>query len=978
MRLRYLLVWPLVWGILQSGSIVSAQSAIVTEVRIEQESQTVTDPLVANLIETRTGQPLSMRDVRASIAHLTSLNRYDDVQVLQEPAGNGIRLRFVLYPLHPVDRVEFRGMLGLPESELRRAISDRFGVVPSAGRAQDVADGLRAAYRDHGYPQATVTPAIEPTHNPDRATMVMNVMAGPRVSIAAVDYEQADPRDQGANLGVPAIRTGVPYDAAVIDKALQDYVDEMKARGYYEARASHTATFQPEGAIVRVDVQRGPVVAIAFAGDPLPQKERERLVPVRLEGSADEDLLEDGSRAIEDYFHGRGYRDASAAYTRTETGSQLTITYEIKQGPRFTVAEVSLKGNAVVPAADLQPALRTIKTGEPFVQVSVDRAVASIRNLYLTRGFTRAQVKANVAVLPPAAAGGPDRRVQVEIAVVEGPRTLVRSVMFRGNTVLSAAELTDLLKTSNGQPYSQVQVAGDRDRLDLEYRNRGYETVVVNPDVTLAEGDTRADIVFTISEGPQVLVDHVIILGNERTSAAIIDRELLLRPGQPLGYSARLESQQRLSALGLFRRVSITELPHAAEPQRDVLVQVEEAPPTTIGYGGGLEVGSALRRDEGGETVERFEFVPRAFFEIGRRNMWGKNRSVNLFTRVALRSQDIVLTDNGLGLEDQPEGLGFNEYRVYGTYREPKAFNTRADLLLTGILDQARRASFNFRTREVRAETGLRLSPKYSLAGRYSLERTELFDETFNPDEQPLIDRLFPQVRLSKFSGTFIRDGRDDVIDPSQGRFFIVDADVAARGIGSEVGFLKTYLQGFSFTRLPTARRVVLALGARLGAAHGFSREVPRLDSAGQPVLGPDGSPVVDTVQDLPASERFFAGGDTTVRGFSLDRLGSAKTITAAGFPTGGNSVIVLNGELRAALFGALQGVVFLDGGNVFPNASDLDLTDMRAAAGFGFRYKSPVGPIRVDLGFKLDRRELVPGRLERRSVLHISLGQAF
>src|SRR5207344_1115805 len=134
-----------------------------------------------------------------------------------------------------------------------------------------------------------------------------------------------------------------------------------------------------------------------------------------------------------------------------------------------------------------------------------------------------------------------------------------------------------------------------------------------------ADDDTRANITFTIREGPQVIVDHVIIVGNRRTSASTIERELALKPGQPLGYAARIESQQRLSALGLFRRVSITELQHESEPRRDVLVQVEESPPTTIGYGGGIEGGTRLRpTGEGGAAEERFEVAPRGFFEVGR------------------------------------------------------------------------------------------------------------------------------------------------------------------------------------------------------------------------------------------------------------------------------------------------------------------------------------------------------------------------
>src|SRR5205814_5106766 len=192
---------------------------------------------------------------------------------------------------------------------------------------------------------------------------------------------------------------------------------------------------------------------------------------------------------------------------------------------------------------------------------------------------------------------------------------------------------------------SEVDVASDRDRIDLEYRNRGYESVVVEPRVTLAEGDTRANVLLTISEGPQVIVDHVIIIGNKRTSTATIQRELTLKPGEPLGYAARIESQQRLTALGLFRRINITELTHSGEARRDVLVQVEEAPPTSVSYGGGLE-GQTILRPTGpnGQAEERFELAPRGSFEITRSNLWGKNRSIDLFTRASLKPRDILAT----------------------------------------------------------------------------------------------------------------------------------------------------------------------------------------------------------------------------------------------------------------------------------------------------------------------------------------------
>src|SRR6185503_8202950 len=112
---------------------------------------------------------------------------------------------------------------------------------------------------------------------------------------------------------------------------------------------------------------------------------------------------------------------------------------------------------------------------------------------------------------------GIDRHVDVRYTVTEGPRTLVGSVGFAGNTVLAESQLRALMTTVPGRPYSEGEIAVDRDRIDLEYRNRGYESVVVTPVIELADIGTRADVRFEITEGPQVLVDHVIIVGNQRT-----------------------------------------------------------------------------------------------------------------------------------------------------------------------------------------------------------------------------------------------------------------------------------------------------------------------------------------------------------------------------------------------------------------------------------------------------------------------------
>ncbi|HYS26575.1 MAG TPA: POTRA domain-containing protein [Vicinamibacterales bacterium] len=940
---------------------------------MQQEDAAVTDPLILGLVQTRTGMPLAMADVRETITHLISLTRYEDVQVYGDPAAGGVRLRYVLFPVHAVDRIEFRGMLGVSEDVLRRAVVSRFGNAPVASRAEDVARSLQGVYRERGYTQPAITPRIEITHRPDRASMVLDINAGPRAAISRIEIDADDPADRNA-FATSDIAAGKPYDAGAIDAYLEKYQALLRGRGFYEARATHNVDFVNGGAVVRVAIDRGPHVLVAFAGDPLPEADRERLVPIRAEASADEDLLEDSSRAIEDYFHARGYRDATAMYTRDESvPGEVTVRFTIARGPRYVVDALAIAGNMSIATTELAPIVR-LKAGDVFVQGALDAAVAGIRGLYRARGFTRPMVMPAVAVLPAGERPAPaaDRHVEVTIGVTEGPRTFVNAVDLRGNMVFSDAELRAPLATLPGKAYSELDVASDRDRIDLDYRNLGYETVVVDPRVMLAEGDTLANVLFSITEGPQVIVDHVIVVGNRRTSLSTIQRELTLRPGEPLGYAARIESQQRLSALGLFRRVSITELTHESESRRDVLVQVEEAPPTTISYGAGLE-GQTILRPTGpnGQAEERFELAPRGSFEIARSNLWGKNRSVDLFARASLKPRDI-LTESTAVAEPVTNSsqYGLNEYRVLGTYREPKLFDSPADLLVTAILDQAKRSSFNFRTREVRGEAGMHVSRYVSVAARYAFQHTKLFDQKFKPEEEPLIDRIFPQVRLSKFSTSLIRDSRDDLLDPSRGSFLALNSDVAARRIGSEVGFVKNFAQAFQYYRLPLRRRIILATAQRVGLAHGFPRTVQ--------TTGEDGSVTSQTVQDLPASERFFAGGDTTVRGFSLDRLGTEKTISESGFPTGGNGEIVLNVELRIDAAKGLAGVTFLDAGNIFPTASDLDVTDLRPAAGFGVHYRSPVGPIRVELGFNLAPRALVPGVREKRTVLHISLGQAF
>jgi outer membrane protein insertion porin family len=550
--------------------------------------------------------------------------------------------------------------------------------------------------------------------------------------------------------------------------------------------------------------------------------------------------------------------------------------------------------------------------------------------------------------------------VAVRAVITEGVRTTVDGLTFTGNDAVPEDTLRRRVALQPGAPFVPGQLAVDRDALQLTYQDLGYESATVDARPEFSQDGTHVTVAFAIREGPQVFVDHVLIVGNVRTKTATIERELQVKRGDPFSLSAINDSQRRLTALGLFRRARITELRHGGETMRDLLVTIEEGPATTVGYGGGVEgrlrvVGSSAGL---GQVSERFEVAPRAFFEVGRRNVFGKNRSLNFYSSLSLHPP-------------RDDGTAITEYRVVGTFREPRVFDTAADAFVNTTFEQQTRSSFNFARQSLSADIARHLTPIVSVTGTYQLQRTRVFDERLSLEDQRFIDRLFPQFRLSSFSGTVIRDNRDDAVDPSRGRYASATGQLAARRIGSQIGFVKSFFTAQTFHLLPGTNRVVFAGNARLGLAHGSPRGP--VDELGEVI--PD-----DEIHSLPQSERFYAGGDTTIRGFALDRVGSRHIPSQTGdtldenlLPIGGNGLVIFNAELRAPVTRALGVVGFVDTGNVFALATDIRLNELRTAVGGGVRYKSPFGPIRFDLGFKVNR---YPD--EGLTAWFVSFGQAF
>jgi outer membrane protein insertion porin family len=948
-----------------TASLDSLLGRPIVEVRFVVAGQPVEEPGLAAALETRPGTPLTTVAVRRSLLIIMAMARFSDVTVDAEPTPAGIVLSYELVRLRTVTAIDFRGDLGLSARQLRSAVVDRYGASPPAWRGDEIAHMLETECRDHGYLTATVSATTEPGHGQDQLQLVFDVKAGPQATVGQSRVDGAPDGQAPQVLARLGLTPGARFDRADLDQAVERYVADLRTHGFLEAKIDTDVVPSADRRQVNVEVRmaRGPGVTVIFRGDPLPDKRRKDILALLREGTLDEDVLENQERSIEDELRAEGYRDAVAPFTR-EPGpdDRLQVVFTITRGRQYRVATVDLVGCRQLPRAEILPLLN-VAPGTWYVKASLDTAASAVQMYYRRRGFRESSV--TVKATPT---GTDPSQLAVTFDVAEGLRTTIEAVDFEGNSAVQASELRSAVGSQVNGPYYEPQVEVDREMVLARYQALGYlQATVTVPEAFSADG-TRFTLRFVIHEGPRILVGHVLIRGNRKTKFSTIDRAVGLTSGAPLIMSELFSAQTRLSELGLFRKVQVAPLDIGEPDRRDILVTVEEAPANTIGYGGGLEGTQVLRLNpQTGIPESAIEISPRGFFEVGRRNLWGKDRSVDLFLRGAIRSTDQITTVGSSTMTTSTSG--FHEYRVLATYREPRFLDLPVDVVVSGTLEQAIRSTFDFNRQQMYVEGSHRFGRKLSVAGRYALGRSRLFNEQIAASDQLVVDRLFPRVRLSTLSASGIFSTRDDAFDPTRGVLLSLDTTLAPRALGSEVGFVRSSWQSFVYRRVPWLPGTVFAGGARFGLAFGFPFST--VDANGLPI-------VID--QELPASERFFAGGDTSVRGFALDQLGSSSVIDQNGVSNGGNGLVIFNAELRFPLWRArsLGGAVFIDTGNVFAKVSEIDLTELRSGVGFGLRWKSPVGPLRLDFAWKLRPITYGNGTRESRFAWYITIGQAF
>ncbi|MDX9714491.1 MAG: outer membrane protein assembly factor BamA [Dissulfurispiraceae bacterium] len=418
-----------------------------------------------------------------------------------------------------------------------------------------------------------------------------------------------------------------------------------------------------------------------------------------------------------------------------------------------------------------------------------------------------------------------------------------------------------------------------------------------------------ASIIFGVTEGEKIFFGKTVISGNGSTRPKVIKRELLHSEGMPADYEIVLSEKQNLYRLGLFSDVE-TELLNSDDGRKDVLYKLKEGNQGFVEFGAGY-----------GEYEKA-----RGFAEIGYRNLWGLNRQATLRTEVSTL-----------------------EKRVLMTFTEPWFLNSKMPLKM--LLLHENRKEKNIDTNETR----YKLRRDTATVGIEKKISEKLTSELYYDFSVVKTTDVLPDIILSREdTGTLvisglraglIYDNRDNPFEPTKGYVAGITAKWATELLFSETDFFKltAYLNNFS----SLSKRVVLAISGRFGYGKGLGK-----------------------TDELPLVERFFLGGRTTVRGYEQDMLGPKGSNKN---PTGGNSFAMANIELRTDIGKGLGIVTFFDAGDVWYSLGDISLSELKYTSGIGLRYKTPVGPIRVDYGVKLNKRESMS-----RGELHFSIGHAF
>jgi outer membrane protein insertion porin family len=911
----------------------------ISEVQFVPPQQPLTAAELANIVPIKKGAPLRMADVHAAIERLYATGAFEDIQVDAEFAvapATGVMVRIITRNSWFVGNVAIEGHISDPPNRGQLVNVTRLNLGQPFTEA-DVAPAQSAIehlLESNGLHASQVRPEVSYDPHTQQVSVHFVVDSGRRAHFTtpAISGDTKMPLEDIVNAThwrrwlIGGWRT---VHQARVSKGVEDVRSRYEKHGRFEARVSLKAMdydADTNRSTPLLDIDAGPEVEVHAVGAKVSQGKLRSLVPVFEEHTVDESLLLEGERNLRDYFQSEGYFDAEVEFKPQRiVNDKATIDYLINPGKRHKLVLIAIEGNKYFRTDAIRErmflmraSLLQFRRGR-YSGALLRRDEQSIASLYQSNGFRDVVVTHK---LTDGYQGKPDQ-LAVFITIQEGPQYFIHNLDMQGAAKLDKAQLLSQLSSVEGQPFSEYNVAIDRDGILQQYSTRGFPNATFEWSSKPAPQAHQIDLTYVIREGQQEFVRDILISGLSRTRRSLVDSKMLLKPGDPLSPSAERDTQRKLYDLGVFARVDTAiQNPDGDTNEKYVLYDMEEARKYSIAWGFGAEFAriggcSTCLESPQGQTG----FAPDATLDVSRLNLWGLGQSLSLRGRVSTLEQRALIT--------------YTEPRVRG--------NDKLTLSYTILYDNSKDVrTFTAQREEGSVQLSDRISKSLTLLYRYTYRHVTVDQSTLKIS--PYLIPLFAQPdRVGELSWSLIQDRRDDPIETHKGIYNTLDISAAPRALGSEISFGR--FLGRNATYHPIGKKLVLARATSFGIVHPLQN-------------------VADANTAIPLPEHFFSGGATSERGFPDLQAGPRDPTT--GFPLGGTALLMNQTELRFPLLGEdIGGVLFHDMGNVYANPSNIsfrtdqhgtgDFNYMNHSVGFGIRYRTPIGPIRLDFAYSIN-----------------------
>ncbi|MFZ5864038.1 MAG: outer membrane protein assembly factor BamA [Nitrospirota bacterium] len=873
-----------------------------------------TAPTVERVEETsplKIGRAYSAVAVRRAVDTLITLGDWTDIRVEADPRDDGVALTLSFVPRIRISAVAFQG-----HHQSAAALRTAAGLRPG-DEATDAAIAAAAARLQDWYDRSAYLVDIVPrmtTHSDQsRATVTFDIREHDRLRLREITFPGTPAFSTFRHLVALRTARGEYVSREHVERGMERLRRLYERHGYLSAAIGPLEwTVTRRGLAVSLPIARGTRYRVDVAG--FDEDDITARMTFFDDPRDDEDSLAEEGERLTRWLSDQGYRRAVVRLDRrTDPDGLVIIRVAVQAGSRYPLRDVEITGNVAASDRELRDLLATQPGGRWRARYVRDAALEDdgdrIRAWYRAHGFQSATVTASARDRD-----NPPGATAVFV-VDEGPQTRIGGVTLDGPTTVPFDDLLAAYDVLEGSPYVEARVRAARAAMLERYSEHGFLHAAIDASSPVISADrTRADLRFRVVEGPAVVIGDITLSGNERTAARVILRELDVRSGDVYNPRRIFENQRRVAQLGFLREVRLEpENPERVEAVKPLRLSVKER------NAGSVDIGGGYANYEGA----------RGFGEITYRNLWGLGR------RGGLRVEGSRL-----------------ERKAVLSYRHPWLFDRRID---------GRAALYNeIREEENRGYERTTYGAGVGVERKLALHLTGAVTYDYQLNSFAALDPANPpatfdsnRANTASLTPSLVWDTRDDVFNPREGTLASAAFENAALLLGSQEQFWKTTIGASTF--LPLAAPMTAALSVRGGVSNRFGET--RTDRFGEALL-------------LPPTERFYVGGRSSVRGYDEDTLGP---IGADGKPTGGNIFLVANAEVRAALPARFGLVAFWDGGNVWHNQRDVRWTDIKTTIGAGLRYHTPVGPLRLDYGHKLNWRAG-----ERHGTFHFTLGHAF